>query len=146
MAKDLKSIMPCWIWKGGLSIGGMKKCEHRCSKMYVIDVEVEPHLQTLTGKILSSSTNSSDEAHMDISLRGLWQRGQHAFFDVLCIYRPICKEPAKPKTWNRIHFQWEWEKEAGTAISASLWLSMVPSAPSCIHSIAGLEPKSPSTY
>ena len=38
------------------------------------DIEVEPHLQTLTGDILSSSANSSDEAHVDVSARGLWQR------------------------------------------------------------------------
>ena len=38
------------------------------------DFEVEPHLQTLTGDVLSSSANSSDEAQVDVSARGLWQR------------------------------------------------------------------------
>ena len=33
------------------------------------DVEIEPHLQTLTGEILSSSTNSSDKARLDVSAR-----------------------------------------------------------------------------
>ena len=38
--------------------------------------------QTLSGEILSSSNNSSDEM-MDVSERGFWQRGQPAFFDVM---------------------------------------------------------------
>ena len=46
------------------------------------DVEVEPHLQPLTGEVLISSSNSSDETRLDVSARGFWQRGQRAFFDV----------------------------------------------------------------
>lgn len=46
------------------------------------DVETEPHLQPLTGEKLSNSANSTDEATLDISVRGFWQRGQRAFFDV----------------------------------------------------------------
>ena len=46
------------------------------------DVEVEPQLQNLTGETLNSSTNASDEANLDVSARGCWQRGQRAFFDV----------------------------------------------------------------
>ena len=38
------------------------------------DVEAEPHLETLTGEVLSSSTNSSDEARLDFSARGFWQK------------------------------------------------------------------------
>jgi len=34
------------------------------------DVEVEPHLQPLTGEVLISSANSSDEARLDVSARG----------------------------------------------------------------------------
>ena len=34
------------------------------------DVEVEPHLQTLTGEVLTSSANSSDEARLDVSALG----------------------------------------------------------------------------
>ena len=44
------------------------------------DVNVEPHLQTLAGEILSSSTKSSDEARLDVSARGFRKRGQRAFF------------------------------------------------------------------
>ena len=43
------------------------------------DVEVEPHLQPLTGEVLISSANSSDEAHLDVVARGSWQRG-HVHF------------------------------------------------------------------
>ena len=34
------------------------------------DVQVEPHLQILTGEVLTSSANSSDDARLDISARG----------------------------------------------------------------------------
>ena len=44
------------------------------------DVEVEPHLQTLTGELLSSSTTSSDKARLDVSARGFWQRGATCIF------------------------------------------------------------------
>lgn len=50
--------------------------QHGCQ-----DVEVEPHLQTLTGQILSSSRNSSHEARLDVSAQGFWQGGQRSFFD-----------------------------------------------------------------
>ena len=35
------------------------------------DVEVEPHLQTLTGGALISGANPSGEARLDVSARGL---------------------------------------------------------------------------
>ena len=37
------------------------------------DVLVEPHLQILTGEVLNSGANSSDEARLDVSVRGFWQ-------------------------------------------------------------------------
>ena len=40
------------------------------------DVEVEPHLETLTGEVLSSSANSSDEARLDFSACGFWQKSR----------------------------------------------------------------------
>ena len=46
------------------------------------DDEVGPHLQTLTGEIVASSANSSDEARLDVSAHRFWQRAQSAFFDV----------------------------------------------------------------
>ena len=54
------------------------------------DVEIEPHLQTLTREILRSSINSSDEARLDVSAQGFWQRGQRAFFDVR-VFNPFAK-------------------------------------------------------
>ncbi|CAH3037584.1 unnamed protein product [Pocillopora meandrina] len=47
----------------------MTRCEvclHLFSKMYIChDVEVKPHLQTLTGEV----ANSSDKARLDVSAR-----------------------------------------------------------------------------
>ena len=60
------------------------------------DVEVEPHLQTLTGEVLTSSANSSDEARLDVSARGFWQRGQRAFFDVM-VFNPFAKSHLNQK-------------------------------------------------
>ena len=53
-------------------------------------VEVEPKLQTLTGEVLTSSANSYDEAHLDISEAVFWQRGQCAFFNVT-VFNPFTK-------------------------------------------------------
>ena len=39
------------------------------------DVQAKPHLQTLTGEALNNTANSSDEARLDVSARGFWQRG-----------------------------------------------------------------------
>ena len=61
-----------WI----LSIRGMTRCEvclHLFSKMYIChDVEVKPHLQTVTGEVLTSSANSSDKARLDVSARNFF--------------------------------------------------------------------------
>lgn len=54
------------------------------------DVEVKPHLQPLTWEVLISSANSSDEAHLDVSMCSFWQRGQCAFFDVR-VLNPFAK-------------------------------------------------------
>ena len=43
------------------------------------DVRIEPQLQPLTGETLASS-NTSDEARLDISARGFWESYQMAFF------------------------------------------------------------------
>ena len=40
------------------------------------DVEVELHLETLTGEVLCSSANSSDEARLDFSACGFWQKSR----------------------------------------------------------------------
>ena len=46
------------------------------------DVQVEPHLQTLTGEVLNGGANSSDEARLDVSVRSFWQWVQRAFYDL----------------------------------------------------------------
>ena len=56
------------------------------------DVQVEPHLQTLTGEALNGGANSSDEARLYVSVRSFWQWGQRAFYDVR-----IFKEPPDQK-------------------------------------------------
>ena len=60
------------------------------------DVEVEPHLETLTGEVLSSSANSSDEARLDFSARGFWQKGPKAFFEVR-VFNPFAKSHLNQK-------------------------------------------------
>ena len=60
------------------------------------DVEVEPHLQPLTGEVLISSANSSDEARLDVSARGFWQREQRTFFDIR-IVNPFAKSHLNQK-------------------------------------------------
>ena len=67
------------------------------------DVEVEPHLDTLTGEVLSSSANSSDEVRLDVSARVFWQKWQKAFFDVR-VFNPFAKSLLKQKldtAWRR---------------------------------------------
>ena len=55
------------------------------------DVRVEPSLQPLTGEHLCyASSNTSDEARVDISARGFWTTGQMAFFDVR-VFNPIAR-------------------------------------------------------
>ena len=46
------------------------------------DAEIEPALLPLTGEQLHATANAQDEARLDISIDGFWQRGQRAFFDV----------------------------------------------------------------
>ena len=54
------------------------------------DVETEPALQPLTGENLPQSTNTDDQARLDIAARGFWQRGEKAFFDVR-VFNPFAK-------------------------------------------------------
>ena len=54
------------------------------------DVQVEPHLQTLTGEVLNSGANSSNEARLDVSVRGFWRRRQSAFYDVRVFNLTYC--------------------------------------------------------
>jgi hypothetical protein len=55
------------------------------------DVCIEPPLGELTGETLTlRSAISSDEARLDISARGVWTKGQRAFFDVR-VFDPLAQ-------------------------------------------------------
>ena len=99
------------------------------------DVEIEPPLQALSGEALSGSTNSSDEARLDVSARGFWQRGQRAFFDVR-VFNPF----ALTKSLKR-HLRPTRRRRRDTTTNESLKLSLVPSARSCFHLMVDAEEK-----
>ena len=53
------------------------------------DVTKEPLLQPLQGKEINYKTAKVEqEARVDISARGFWNRGQKSFFD-LCVFNPL---------------------------------------------------------
>ena len=55
------------------------------------DVCIEPVLTELTGETMTMrSANISSEARVDISARGIWSRGQRAFFDVR-VFDPLAR-------------------------------------------------------
>ena len=54
------------------------------------DVKIEPPLQPLSGEDLSPQTNKEDEARLDISARGFWNKCEMAFFDVR-VFNPFAK-------------------------------------------------------
>ena len=93
------------------------------------DGEVEPHLQPLT-EVLISSANSSDEARLDVSARGFWQRGQRAFFDVR-VFNPFAKSHLNQKldTVSRAMRT----RKSDTTTSELSKSSMAPSALLCSH-------------
>ena len=47
------------------------------------DTEIEPILTTLSGEELPGRTsNNSNDARLDIRIRGFWKQGQQIFFDL----------------------------------------------------------------
>ena len=70
----MMSIMPCRVLKVGSSIKDMSEV-HK-------DVATEPALMPLTGEHLHASANKANDARLDVSVRGFWQDGQRAFFDI----------------------------------------------------------------
>ena len=49
------------------------------------DVECEPLLQALSGEQLPPSTNITDKARLDLSVRSFWHRGQFLMFGFLTL-------------------------------------------------------------
>lgn len=60
----------------------VKKFEANLLKQVCNDVQIEPPLQPTTGFSFRPSTNTSNDARLDIRARGFWRQGQNAFFDV----------------------------------------------------------------
>ena len=54
------------------------------------DVGTEPMLQPLSGETFPQSTNTDDEARLDIKARGFWGREEMEFFDVR-IFNPFAR-------------------------------------------------------
>ena len=78
------------------------------------DVRIEPDLTPLTGEVFPKSSITTDDARVDVAARGVWVKGQMAFFDVR-VFNPTAKsylnsdlsvahrvnEPAKKHAHNR---------------------------------------------
>ena len=60
------------------------------------DVRVEPPLESVTGESLLSTTNTDEEARLDIAARGFWEEGAMAFFDIR-VFNPFAKTHLKAK-------------------------------------------------
>ena len=54
----------------------------------VYDVSIEPPVTPLSGEILSSSANTADDARVDITARGFWQRLREKAFFAVRIFNP----------------------------------------------------------
>ena len=55
------------------------------------DVQIEPQLTPLTGEVFQhKSANKSDEARLDVSARGFWERGRKAFVDIR-VFNPLAR-------------------------------------------------------
>ena len=60
-------------------------------KLACNDVEIEPELTTLSGEHFKlKTTNTSDDARVDVSARGFWTRGKRLYVDVN-IFNPLAK-------------------------------------------------------
>ena len=71
------------------------------------DVRIEPPLQPIRGEQMRyGSSNRSDEARLDVSARGFWNRGQRAFFDVRVFDSTAPRTLEKPlKSLHQLHEQ-----------------------------------------
>ena len=79
VVKRLISIMLCHGLKGGFIHQRHDTVRDKFGKLLnevCNDVEIEPPLLPLTGENLAQNSNKSEEARLDVSARGFWQRGQ----------------------------------------------------------------------
>ena len=79
--------------KGGFIHQRHNSIRNLFSDMFSIvhnDVEIEPQLLPLTGETLPRGSNTTEEARCDVSVRGFWQDGQRAFFDVK-VFNPFAQ-------------------------------------------------------
>ena len=64
-----------------------------------VRIPSQGRMSVMTGEVLISSANSSDEARLDVSARGVWQTlpgGQRAFFNVR-VLNPFAKSHLNQK-------------------------------------------------
>ena len=69
------------------------------------NVEKEPLLQPLSGEVFKySTTNTRDNARLDLSAEGFWTRGERAFFDVR-VFDPVAPSyiDQRLQTAHRLH-------------------------------------------
>ena len=78
----------------------------KCGKHFSVDHAMScqkggyiPPLQHLSGKNLPKNSNKSEEARLDISIRGFWQKEQSAFFDVR-VFNPFAPSYRNQKLDN----------------------------------------------
>ena len=81
------------------------------------DTEIEPKLTPLTSEELVNRTaNTTNVARLDITARGVWDRGQYAYLDLrlfdisACLYLTSCSmhEQEKKRAYNKSVFQVEY--------------------------------------
>ena len=92
------------------------------------DAEVGPDLQPLTGEVLVSSANSSDEARLDVSACGFWQRENVHFLMLGFLTR--LKRITLTRNLTRLSRAMRTRK-SDTTTSELLKSSRAPSALSC---------------
>ena len=74
------------------------------------EVEIEPRLTLLIGKVLGSRTaNTTNEARLDIRARGVWEQEQQAFLDLRIFDPNACRY--LNKSLQQCHVMNEQEKK-----------------------------------
>ena len=77
-----------------------------------IDVEIEPLLEPKTSKILKKTTNTNDNARVDIAARSVFIKGQHAYFDA-SVFNPLAHK-YRDLTLKKAYERNEQEKKSFT--------------------------------